>query len=487
MSRWIDAYNNPSYSEAWPTLLTAINEVTLDDESVATNVAEVARLKKASKYLDGILKGIDPELTPFTVLGNLSKQVTTAKQQIDNYTGTRDIQQIKNVNATIDTLLSQFQPFALATGDAAAALSEAAIDAADRINDHFLNLQKEAQDIKESLEKQDTQASTLISTIANVRDRASEFEKETFGAEGIDGTKQKIDQLVSEFESARSSINQYNDEIHAGNEETPSIKQQIATAKEHIETEKENISALLTSVQQKTEALKDFHAKVFGDEGSEEKHKGLAGEIEVRRKELKEFANEQAERYTALNDQINSLLPGATSTGLAHAYHEMKTSFDQPIKSANYLFYGAIGTLVVLSILLSVESIGGDHIVKFVELTSWESMLQNILLKLPVYLPVLWLAFYASKRRSEYHRLQQEYAHKEALAKSYHSYKQQIEALNSEDPEMLQSLIQRSIDTIAFNAAETLDKRHGDKSPLHEVAEKTVSTVAQTATSKSKT
>jgi hypothetical protein len=59
-----------------------------------------------------------------------------------------------------------------------------------------------------------------------------------------------------------------------------------------------------------------------------------------------------------------------------------------------------------------------------------------ILNKLPIYLPVVWLAYYSSKRRGEAQRLKQEYAHKESLAKSYMGYKDQLEELDDENGEM---------------------------------------------------
>ena len=79
------------------------------------------------------------------------------------------------------------------------------------------------------------------------------------------------------------------------------------------------------------------------------------------------------------------------------------------------------------------------------------------------------MAVFSSKRRSEVQRLQQEYAHKEALAKSYDSYKTQIEQLEKGDQAMLLKLIENSIQTIAHNASETLDGKHGDGTPFQEL------------------
>ena len=87
------------------------------------------------------------------------------------------------------------------------------------------------------------------------------------------------------------------------------------------------------------------------------------------------------------------------------------------------------------------------------------------------------MAIFASKRRSENQRLQQEYAHKEALAKSYVSYKMQIDELNQEDKKLLEKLLDSSINTVSYNASESLDKKHGDTTPMQETIKMTVEQV----------
>lgn len=94
----------------------------------------------------------------------------------------------------------------------------------------------------------------------------------------------------------------------------------------------------------------------------------------------------------------------------------------------------------------------------------------NFALKLPFILPALWLVIFVSKRRSEAERLTQEYTHKESLAKSYDSYKQQIEKLSEKDTsKLLPILMESMIKAIALNPAETLDKKHQSDSPISEV------------------
>ena len=104
-------------------------------------------------------------------------------------------------------------------------------------------------------------------------------------------------------------------------------------------------------------------------------------------------------------------------------------------------------------------------------LSSIEEIVKSILHSLPITLPLIWVAVYASKRRSENQRLEQEYAHKEALARSYISYKKQIGELGKEDSELLEKLILEAINAISYNASKTLDKKHGDGTILNEITQ----------------
>lgn len=64
--------------------------------------------------------------------------------------------------------------------------------------------------------------------------------------------------------------------------------------------------------------------------------------------------------------------------------------------------------------------------------------------------------------------MEQEYAHKEVLAKSFQSFKKQIDNLgnNTGDVELLKKLLSTAIDTMSFNASATLDGKHGEQMPI---------------------
>jgi hypothetical protein len=120
---------------------------------------------------------------------------------------------------------------------------------------------------------------------------------------------------------------------------------------------------------------------------------------------------------------------------------------------------------------MSIEQIGFWQL-KF---RAWPSDLPGLasmlIPKIPIYAPLIWLAYFASARRSEAQRLQQEYAHKQALTSSYQSFKKQISDLEESDEALLRELMRKAIETVARNASETLDKQHGDRHPVHAVVD----------------
>lgn len=152
--------------------------------------------------------------------------------------------------------------------------------------------------------------------------------------------------------------------------------------------------------------------------------------------------------------------------GLAKAYHDLRKSCTRAIWGYLLIFYASIATILYLTMGIFETHALPDPA------NDIRSFITEFLRRTFFVLPLVWLAIFASKRRSESDRLRQEYAHKEALAKSYQSFKYQIEQLDIETKEpLMEKLLSASIDTISENASKTLDKHHGDKPPMQEITE----------------
>ncbi len=481
MSRWIEQFEAHPFQEAWKSLKASLDETKVDDETVMTSVQEVARLRKVVSYIDGIINGIDPELVPLTTWDNFNSQTVACTSQIGNYNSNKNIAHINKANEHVDNLLTYVRPYMIVEGDISKALQESIKRYTETVEEYGSGIRENTDEIIAKIRNYKEQGDALFEDIENTNKSVGDYKTELFGNDDDEsGVKQDIEQLVEGITEKHEKIGEFYEELLVGDGEELSTKQSVLKAKEAVEGEKEKIEELLGSVESEVKELDRFHTKIFGEKNDDDELEGgLSEDLDKLMGSMDKFEKEQKLKYKALNEQIEELLPGATSAGLASAYKEMKETFGEPIKRASRLFYWSIAGLVALSLFVAIDSIGLDGI-RLIETGDWPNIFKGLVNKLPYYVPIVWLAFYATRRRSEYQRLQQEYAHKESLAKSYNSYKQQILDLGDDDKAMQKEFIMKAVDAIAYNASKTLDGKHGDKMPIHDMIEKTVERILKT-------
>jgi hypothetical protein len=479
MSRWIDQFQAHAFHTVWNGLIDSLKEAAIDDVTVITAVQELARLKKVISYVDGMIGSLDPELVPLTTWDSFNQQATPCYQQIVSYNSKRNIAHIQQANAHADNLITYIRPYMIIEGKAGKVLQESAKQYAKTIDEYLESFQVKAGELLAEIQGNNVDATNLRNDIHTAYEAANKFSLKLLGNDdNTDSIKSEVDSFVKSISEFYDEMNTLHDETIVGTEKVPSTKKLIGLAKDDAIAKQSEIAELLEVVVKDVEDLELFHTKVYGTPNKTgELEDGLLNDFDARIKNLSDFELKQTAKYTALNAEIESLLPGATSAGLATAYRQMKRSFDRPIRIFEKVFYGAVALLIVTALFSAFDSMGW-HEVKFAKFDSWDAAFKALLNKLPLYGALIWLAFFASKRRSENQRLQQEYAHKEALAKSYNSYKKQIEALDDEDQLMQKDFIKKAVDAIAYNASQTLDGKHGDNHPAHDLLGKVFDTLA---------
>ncbi|MER3373976.1 MAG: hypothetical protein RIM83_05000 [Allomuricauda sp.] len=203
------------------------------------------------------------------------------------------------------------------------------------------------------------------------------------------------------------------------------------------------------------EKVSDFESKIFGK--TTEDKESLKFKLNDLKTQHEELHEEWEGKYETLTAKIEGLLPGATSAGLAKSYYDQKNSYKLP----NFI-WSAVFTLTMIGMVYYA-------IQTLTESADIGSAFMNILSRAPFFIPTIWLALFASKQQSQNRRLEQEYAYKESLAKSYDGYKREIENLpeSKEKNEIMEKLVRTMIDAAGFNPSSTLEKQsHNDKPPL---------------------
>lgn len=482
MSRWNEQSKSHAFRASWDALNASLAQAELSEDSSGDEFQELARLKKVVTYLGMVLDATDPELIPLGKWDELNPQVAACSNEVLDYAANRSVGPLQNANSYADSLLTGIKPFVVASGRSARALSEAAKEYSDTLVKFFDIYKKEATQALASVrESRDQSLSGALASSLAMADVLAARVK-ILGEDSESGIIVELKDHLAAIESSREKIDELYEILFIGSAEEDSKSRKFEAAVTAVTEESEKAKNLVNGASEIVKGLDSFYEKSLGVRGEDGDRKGgYSADLVDLKGRLVEFEKQQRVKYDALNLQIESLLPGATSAGLASAYREMKDSFAKPISFASGAFYVAIVVLVVGSVLMAVDRVSWQNGIKFQELGDWESVLRSLVYKLPFYGPAVWFAYYASKRRSEYQRLQQEYAHKEALAKSYDSYKKQIQELGQESDEMLVSLLKKAIDAIAHNASQTLDGKHGDKMPLQEAVDRLAELLAKNA------
>lgn len=473
MSRWQAEFDQHAFRASWQALQTEVPLLQVDDQTVQTSLDEVARLNKVIAYLSWLIDSVDVELTPKTVWDNFQQQSELCLGQVRSYSSNRNIGHITNANLNADNLLSYVKPYMVLPKDTVAALAAATKAYQSQVQEFLSTALNDSSGLVAAARTNAATIETLSVSIKAIVEPINALKIELIdGTPEKESTAKKIENLSFAVAKESATVKAYHDELLLSGT-TPSIRAVIDASAGDIAKVKVKIEGLLTDAEQKISALKDFNTKIFGKPtDDDEEVGGLAGELNTRTLELKRIEDEQKSTYSALFTKIEGLLPGATSLGLASAYKDLKESFDKKISTNNRIFYAAVVALLVISFLSSIEIDFSPFSLSFVVVTTFEEILRFSLLKLPFILPVVWLAIFASMRRSQYERLQQEYAHKEALAKSYYSYKTELDKLQIADVETLKKdLIAKAIDAIAFNASTTLNGKHIEKMPMEHAFE----------------
>lgn len=159
---------------------------------------------------------------------------------------------------------------------------------------------------------------------------------------------------------------------------------------------------------------------------------------------LRNDAEKAANKFNGLVEEVENLLPGATSAGLASSYHDAH-------KNTKQWPYWA-GFLLPLILLMA----GYVWFLAAAEEIEWKT----IAIRATTGLPLLWIAWYFQRRISQIVRIKEEYHHKERIMRVYQGFSKQINELSDDEEktkEQKRSLVSVLIGAIERNPANVLD------------------------------
>lgn len=170
-----------------------------------------------------------------------------------------------------------------------------------------------------------------------------------------------------------------------------------------------------------------------------------------------------------LRRKIESLLPGAASTGLAKSFLDRKNDLKRPRLVWGILSLCSIASLV----LVGLFGEGGLLDLSRQETIEWMSVLRGTTIRLPVAAPLIWIAIYTGRHHLLSARLEEDYAYKEAVSRAFEGYKREMENIVQKDPNSsaLSVLCANVLHALAESPGRLYDKKHQDFTPLNVLLE----------------
>ncbi|HDR1165209.1 TPA: hypothetical protein QB236_001335, partial [Pasteurella multocida] len=172
--------------------------------------------------------------------------------------------------------------------------------------------------------------------------------------------------------------------------------------------------------------------------------------LEGLKEQEREIFNNLKIRETTLESQknkIEDILGSANMASMAKSFLERKKELDAPIKRTEFwLNIALIGMSIGVLILLIIEwtSANGFDYLRFTS-------------RLPMILPLVWLAWNKSQRNNHLTLIQEEYAYKSAVAMAFEGYQRKVD--ESENESLKNRLLELSVENMGANPVRLFDKQ----------------------------
>lgn len=162
--------------------------------------------------------------------------------------------------------------------------------------------------------------------------------------------------------------------------------------------------------------------------------------------------------FESYRKTIDELLGDTNRTGMAASFTKRKGDLDEPMRIWLMVFAVSIVGLVVMGVV---------YLAPLLE----SGKLEQLPSRLALTAPFIWLGWFSAKQYGYTSRLREDYAYKEASAKSFEGYKREANLVN---PEMLKNLMDTAIKNLGDNPIRIYSGHENHASPIHEILEKSM-------------
>jgi hypothetical protein len=382
------------------------------------------------------------------------------------------------------------------------------------------NAELNAESIEAAKEKVEQNLLDLESKLTEVQTKFSDFDNlynslksnSESSIEPAKKIKELSDELEENFDNSQSIVSELK-KLADGKPALDESLQKLQEIYKRGDDYDSKLSALNKSITERKKEIDELYYDIIGftekgEDGEDLVTEGLKGELEKAYTSLQlemseaskslealklstenaytSYSNERKKEYTAtilgwkneyqqVLDKIEALLPNALTTGLSYAYSEKKKTEETEQSKHRISFNYAIGGLVVISLIpfgISLTSLLQDVPLDQVILR----VPRIVLAILPLYLPILWVAYSANRKMNLAKRLIEEYSHKEVLSKTFEGLSKQINSVEDKEisGDLKVRLLYNILEVNSENPGKLISDYNKSDHPLMDALDKSV-------------
>ena len=270
--------------------------------------------------------------------------------------------------------------------------------------------------IVQSVQKEQTGIGAAAKEIQETKARVESRDKE------IEELKAAVEAIAGEATERKSSIDADSAAIQQAKTKVEADAKSITQAKANVDQLGAGLKAIADTADQKVETVGSLRTAL---EGLSKEWTGKFESEFGRSKESFTAAQQRrAREHEALTKQIEGLLPGATSAGLASAFRERKNDVGR------FKWFWGLMVLVAAAGLIVV----GIYTIKNppnIQMKFYDFMIY-ILTRSSIIAGIILIEEFSRRHFNIISRLTETYAYREVLSSSFEGYKKQMEAVELE-------------------------------------------------------
>lgn len=319
--------------------------------------------------------------------------------------------------------------------------------------------------------------------------------------------KEKLGQIQSDAASALMAINSYKEKIETLYNGSDDEAQKIKTILEHIEKQKEtfeseiqsildvleenpelaedaqNLQANIESITDISNKIQVIYKQIYGfdtkNEAGEVKHQeGIKDKLEKSYNDLitkisnlekssetkyNSYLTNWNKSFESLKKNIEDLLPGATSAGLASAYESKKEQEEKSLKWGFRWFVGIVLLMIIIGFSLFIPEYAPekDDYIGFIS-------------RLVLFAPLIWIGIYQNKRINISKKIIEEYAHKASIMKTFDGLLKQLFQTNKNgkyisSDKVRETLLLQTLNAVSRNPADCISDCNKSDNPMIDI------------------